>query len=375
MTTEKAAVATPLKLPEGMTSHYVSTGNGLLVHYLQAVPEPGISPRGTLLLLHGFPELAYSWRRLMPLLARAGYTVFAPDQRGYGRTTGGSTGYDIPLAEYGVLNFVRDQVAFLAALDLPCVDAIIGHDFGSPVTAWASLIRPDLFRAAICMSAPFPGPPGWDIVDDDIHDALRALTPPRRHYQWWYSEPGANADMMAADGGLGPFLRAYFHCKSADWPDNRPHVLAGWDAQSLATMPHYYIMQDGVGMAKTALSMAPPPGDRCTWLTDEDLAVFTSEYGRTGFQGGLNWYRSNTSGVGAAELRLFAGQRIGVPFAFISGAADWGTYQFPGALEAMEAEACADYRGTTLIEGAGHWVQQEQPQKTAEAVLRFLSTL
>ncbi|MEM7547845.1 MAG: alpha/beta hydrolase [Pseudomonadota bacterium] len=367
MTADEAAMT---DLPSGIEARFIKTANGLRVHCLEAAG----GTRGTLLLLHGFPELAFSWRHLMPILAAEGYRVIAPDQRGYGRTTGWTVGYDVDLTEFGMINLVRDQVALLAALGIDHVDGVIGHDFGSPVAAWCALIRPDLFQAAICMSAPFAGPPEWAVAEDPIHDDLSALTPPRRHYQWWYSDGGANDDMMSAPGGLPWFLRAYFHCKSADWPDNRPYRLSGWTAEALAEMPRYYIMDDGVGMAATALAMAPDD-DRCDWLTAADLAVYADEYGRTGFQGGLNWYRSTTSATGPAELRLYAGRRIEVPTAFIGGASDWGVYQMPGALETMTGEACADYRGTTLIDGAGHWVQQEQPAKTAKAVLSFLQGL
>lgn len=362
-----------LLLPSGVATGSARVGD-LDMHYLVALPKGG--PRGTLLLLHGFPELAYSWRALMPLLADAGYRVIAPDQRGYGRTTGAVAEYDTDLTPFGMANLVRDQVGLLAALGVPHVDAVIGHDFGSPVAAWCALIRPDLFRAVACMSAPFSGPPDWEPAEGpDIHADLSALTPPRRHYQWWYSEPGAHADMMNAPGGLAEFLRAYFHCKSADWPENQPHLLKGWEAATLATMPRYYIMDEGVGMAETALAMAPAKGTPCDWLTEDDLAIYAAEYGRTGFQGGLNWYRRATSDAAKAELRLFAGRQITVPACFIGGAQDWGVYQVPGALQAMEDTATADWRGTTLIHGAGHWVQQEQPEATCAALSKFLNNL
>ncbi len=366
----------PLPLPAGVTSHVAETGAGLSVHYLSAGPK--WPARGTLLLLHGFPELAFSWRHVMPRLAEAGFRVIAPDQRGYGRTTGGAAVYDTDLSAFGMVNLVRDQIALLAALDIPRVEAVIGHDFGSPVAAWCALIRSDIFRAVACMSAPFGGPPGWEAeAGPDIHAALATLTPPRRHYQWWYSEPGANDDMMKSPGGLARFLRAYFHCKSADWAGNSPHRLDGWTAHSLALLPRYYVMDEGVGMAATALSMAPSSDEAasCRWLSSADLAVYAAEYGRTGFQGGLNWYRRATSDAAKAELRLFAGRRITVPACFVGGAQDWGVWQVPGALQSMERTATSDWRGTVLIDGAGHWVQQEQPAATVAALSAFLDTL
>jgi pimeloyl-ACP methyl ester carboxylesterase len=109
-----------------------------------------------------------------------------------------------------------------------------------------------------------------------------------------------------------------------------------------------------------------------TWLPDEKLEVYTMEYQRTGFQGGLNWYRSGE--LGTAEMELYAGRKIEQPSLFISGASDWGTYQSPGALEQMQEEACTDMRGVHLIPGAGHWVQQEQPERTVELLIDFLGS-
>ena len=363
-------------LPEGVRARFVRTGTGLDMHVLEAGRlEPG---RKTILLLHGFPELAYSWRRVMPGLAAAGYHVIAPDQRGYGRTAGWSRGYDVDLAEFGMPALARDALALLEAMGVGSVAAVIGHDFGSPVAAWCGMMRPDVFRSVICMSAPFAGAPVWPAAPEpDIHKALAALPKPRRHYQWYYGERRANADMMEAPEGLTAFLRAYFHCKSGDWAENAPFRLRGWTADELAKLPRYYIMDHGASMAETAAAMAPTPGEAtaCQWLNKDDLAVYAAEYGRTGFQGGLNWYRRATSDAGKEELRLYAGKRLSVPAAFVGGARDWGVFQVPGALEAMETTACEDYRGTTLVAGAGHWVQQEAPRAVIAAASSFLQTL
>ena len=149
----------PLPLPSGIRSRHIGNGRGLDMHLLEA-GQPG---QPLLLLLHGFPELAYSWRHVMLPLAQAGYHVVAPDQRGYGRTTGWSQGYDVDLAEFGPLNYVRDAVGLVAALGVDRVACVIGHDFGSPVAGNCALVRPDLFRAAIVMSAPFGGPPALPV--------------------------------------------------------------------------------------------------------------------------------------------------------------------------------------------------------------------
>ncbi len=110
----------------------------------------------------------------------------------------------------------------------------------------------------------------------------------------------------------------------------------------------------------------------CRWLPDKELAVYGAEYERNGFQGGLNWYRSRTSGLADAELRLFSGRRIEVPSLFIAGKSDRGTYQRPGNFERMQQTACSRMLGVHLVDGAGHWVQQEQPERVSDLLLGFL---
>lgn len=354
-----------LPLPEGIKSARVTTASGLDQHFLCA----GDSARPVLLLLHGFPELAFSWRRVMPMLAAAGYYVVAPDQRGYGRTAGWDGSCDGDLSAFSLPNLVRDAVAFLDAIGAPA-HAVIGHDFGAMVTAWAALIRPDAFPRAVMMSAPFAGPPPILQRVDPVHDALLRLDPPRRHYQQYYATREAAGEMLGARQGFAAFLRAYFHMKSADWP-NRPRHLAGWNAAALAELPPYYIMRADRGMAET---VAPEMPERePEWLPDADLAVYAAEFSRTGLQGALNWYRCRVSPRICRDLSVHAGRRIEVPATFIAGAGDWGWAQVPGALSAMETTATTDWRGTHLIAGAGHWVQQEQPTATVRHILEFLA--
>lgn len=354
-------------LPDGVSVRVVPGVNGLSVRVLEA----GEVGRPVLLLLHGFPELAYSWRKVMGPLAAAGYRVVAPDQRGYGGTTGWDGRYDGDVDSFRLLNLVRDQVALLARLGVARVAAVVGHDFGASVAAWAALIRPDLFPALVLMSAPFGGAPVLPppAAGADIHAALAALPRPRKHYQLYYSTPGAEADMLQAPQGLAAFLRAYYHHKSADWPGNRPYPLAGWTAEALAELPTYYIMDLDADMAAT---VAPEmPSGPAPWLTEAELAVYAGAFARTGLQGGLQWYRCRTEGRNG-DLEVFAGRRIEVPAAFISGAQDWGIHQVPGALERMRSQACTAMGEVQLIEGAGHWVQQEQPAAVVARLLAFL---
>ncbi len=236
------------------------------------------------------------------------------------------------------------------------------------------------------MSAPFAGPPALPFATadappadaargEDIHAALARLDRPRKHYQWYYSTQPANSDMWRCAQGVHAFLRGYFHYKSADWPGNRPHPLQSWTAAELAKMPTYYIMELGKNMAETVVPVMPSPAEiaRCRWLPDSELAVYSAEYQRNGFQGGLNWYRSRTSGLFESELELFSGRTIAVPSLFIAGKSDWGTYQRPGSVERMQGAACTRMLGCHLLEGAGHWVQQEQPEQVSELLLEFLS--
>src|SRR5262245_38901440 len=219
-----------IPLPSTIRSRYVDGINGLCMHVLEAGFETRNRP--CVLLLHGFPELACSWRKVMLVLAEAGYHVIAPDQRGYGRTTRWDASYDGDLSSFRLLNLVRDALGLVSAFGYRSVDAVIGHDFGSPVAAWCALVRLDVFRSAVLMSAPFSGPPRLPFntanaaqtpsSEDPVHRALASLPRPRKHYQWYYSTREANGDMLHAPQGLHDFLRAYYHHKSADWKANQP---------------------------------------------------------------------------------------------------------------------------------------------------------
>jgi pimeloyl-ACP methyl ester carboxylesterase len=363
----------PLPLPAGIRSRYVPDINGLTMHILEAGFD---GDRPLVLLLHGFPELAFSWRKVIAPLAQAGFHVVAPDQRGYGRTTGWDGCYDGDLGAFSMVNLVRDVLALVSALGYPEVHAVVGHDFGSPVAACCALIRPDVFRRVALMSAPFAGPPQRRAAAaPDIAEALEKLDPPRKHYQYYYSTREADENMRGCPQGIHAFLRAYYHYKSADWRGNKPHPLQAWSAEELAILPTYYIMNANPGMAETVAPFMPSQAeiDACTWLTKDELDVYASEFARTGFQGGLQWYRCNLPGSLNRELDLFAGRTIDVPSLFIAGKSDWGVYQVPGSLERMQTSACTDMRGAHLIEGAGHWVQQERPRETFDLMLPFLA--
>jgi pimeloyl-ACP methyl ester carboxylesterase len=371
-----------IPLPPTIRSRFVENINGLRMHVLEAGFET--KGRPCVLLLHGFPELAFSWRRVMPQLSAAGYHVIAPDQRGYGRTTGWDDNYDGDLASFRLLNLVRDALGLVSAFGYRSVDAVVGHDFGSGVAAWCALVRPDVFRSVALMSAPFAGPPPlpFNTADappkpkraDPVHRELAALPRPRKHYQWYYSTREANTDMHRASQGVHDFLRAYYHHKSADWNDNKPTALKGWTASELAKLPTYYVMDLAKDMAETVAEEMPDAAAIAAnkWLPDKELSFYSAEYARTGFQGGLQWYRCGTSGAFTSELETFSDRSIDVPSCFISGKQDWGTYQRPGVFEAMQASACTRMIGCHLVDGAGHWVQQEQPEEVSRLLIAFL---
>lgn len=373
-------------LPPGIRSRFVNNGNGLRMHVLEAGFET--SRRPGVVLLHGFPELAYSWRKVMPALASVGFHVIAPDLRGYGRTSGWDVKYDSDLSPFHTLNEVRDILGLVSAFGYRFVAAVVGHDFGSPLAAWCSVVRPDVFRSVVLMSAPFAGPPALpfntadapepggnaNAANDRIYDDLAALAPPRKHYQRYYTTREANGNMWHAPQGVHSFLRAYYHMKSADWKNNKPFPLQSWTASELAKLPHYYVMELNRGMAETVAPEMPSPAEiaACKWLPDDELKVYSAEYGRNGFQGGLQGYRVGADPRSTAELRMFSGRTIDVPSLFIAGKNDWGVYQRPGAFESMQKTVCTQMRGAHLVEGAGHWVQQEQPEQVSRLLTQFL---
>lgn len=362
----------PLPLPAGIGSRYIDGINGLRIHVLEA----GKAGQPLLLLLHGFPELAYSWRRVMPGLADAGFYVVAPDQRGYGRTTGWSDAYDQNLSPFSMPNLAADARALVFALGYDRA-IVIGHDFGSPVSAWASLLHPDVFRAVVLMSAPFAGPPASAAGTSDfvvrLADAMASLPQPRKHYHAYYATREANPAMSHPPQGLHAFLRAYFHHKSADWCENKPHPLREASAEELAKLPTYYVMDRDKTMPETVAPFMPSGNEiaACRWLPEQELAVYAKEFGRTGFQGGLNWYRTRFDPDLNAELARYAGRAIDIPSMFIAGASDWGVYQAPGAFERMQTEAATRMDSVHLIPGAGHWVMQERPDETLALLVSF----
>jgi pimeloyl-ACP methyl ester carboxylesterase len=379
-TTEMGPLAADV-LPDGIRSRFVDNINGLRFHVLEAGFEGGRRPG--LILLHSFPDLAYTWHKVMVPLAEAGYHVFAPDLRGFGRTTGWDADYDGDLFSFRRLNVVRDVLGLVSAFGYRSLP-VVGFGYGGSIAASLARVRPDVVTSVVFMSVPAggsgslpfdtannpPAPPSSP--GPDLYEELARLPRPRKYYSRYNATREANENWWHPPQGLHAFLRGYFHHKSADWTDNKPFRLASRTAAEMAKMPTYYVMDLADGVAETAAKNMPSAAQIAanTWLPDNELEVYVEEWGRTGFQGGLNIYRSG--GLGAQEQQLFAGRTIDQPSLYIAGASDWNLYKNPGALERMQNEVCTDMRAVHLVDGAGHWVELEQPEETSRLLIEFL---
>ena len=308
--------------------------NGIELHVVEA------GAGFPVVLAHGFPELSYSWRHQIPVLADAGYHVIAPDQRGYGRS-------DRPEAteDYDIHHLTDD---LLGLLDEAGHDkaVFVGHDWGSMVVWQMALLHPERVAGVVGMSVPFlprgPMPPT---------QLMRQVFGDRFFYILYFQEPGVADAELARDPGetmrrmLGGLTRR---------KDGTPSDLSGLAAP------------DGRGF----VDRLPPVDELPDWLSEEELDHYTAEFARTGFTGGISWYRNfDRNWETTPQLD---GAKVTVPSAFITGSEDPVRHMSP--VEIMDGWI-TDHRGTTIIEGAGHWVQQEAPAEVNSALLAFLSSL
>ena len=368
-------------LPDGVRERWIDNHNGCCMHVLEA--GHGTAGRPCVVLLHGFPELAFSWRHQLPVLADAGFHVIAPDQRGFGRSGGTDVRFEDDLRPFSTFNRVADTLGLVRAIGHERVSAVVGHDYGAHVAGWCALMRPDVFKSVVFMSATFAGAPalplgpqaGDSTAVSRVLAELATLPQPRKHYWTYFAGAEANEDMWHAPQGVHAFLRAYFHMKSGGWRDNDPFPLAGWSATELAKLPRYYVMDAARNMAQTVAPEMPDAASARAWLSDEDLRVYAEEFNRTGFQGGLQLYRVLLHAGMTAETKALAGCTIDVPSVFISGERDWGNHQVPGGLRRLQEEICTRMQPPQFVAGAGHWVQQEAPEEVNRRLLAFLSGL
>ena len=306
--------------------------NGISMRIAEAGP-----PSGDLVILcHGFPESWYSWRHQLRALGDAGYHVVAPDQRGYGGT-------DAPkdLSAYTQFHLIGDIVGLVGALGEESA-VIAGHDWGAPVAWNAALWRPDIFRAVIGLSVP-----ASDRAPIAPTTGMKAAFGDDFFYILYFQTPGVAEHELYKDVKRSLRMLLYSASGNADGGFGRRPRSAGF------------------------LDQMMDPDTLPDWLTDEDLDYFTGEFLRTGFRGGLNWYRNldRTWELAAA----FAGKRIEQPALFITGDKDLTRGQ-PNYEDRMRA-IVPNLTKVVTFPGIGHWTQQENPQGTNAAMLSFLSNL
>ncbi|HZU24691.1 MAG TPA: alpha/beta hydrolase [Bryobacteraceae bacterium] len=304
------------------------------------VREAGAGP--LVVLLHGFPELGYSWRHQIAALADAGYRVVAPDQRGYGGT-------DRPAAPeaYTLCHLAGDIVGLVHALGEERA-AVIGHDWGSAVAWTCALLRPDIFQALGLLSVPYlsefwGGPPPSAIMK-------QLLAGGQMLYQLYFQEPG-KAD--------------------ADLAQDPRRSLLGLFAGAGGGMPVERRWRFLYPASEAFLDTLPKVDKLPTWLSEEELRFFVAEFTRTGFTGGLNWYRNMDRD---GELLAFlAGSKIRQPSIFMAGEEDLVIGMYRRDYERLE-ETMPGLTQKTIVPGAGHWIQQECPGEVTGRLLHFLFT-
>jgi len=315
--------------------------NGIRMH----IAECGAGP--LVVLCHGFPESWYSWRHQLQALAEAGFHAVAPDMRGYGQT-------DRPDAidQYTLLHLTGDMIGLLDALGAEKA-VIAGHDWGAPVAWHCALLRPDRFHAVIGLSVPFRSrfPIRPTNVMPQTDEAL--------FYQLYFQSPGLAEAEFERD--VRRTIRSLLFSASGDAPRRENTGSPG----------------TGVGMVPRQggfLSALADPVSLPSWLTGADIDFYVKEFTRTGFRGGLNWYRNIDRNW--ELLAPFAGSRVGVPALYIAGDRDL-VVAFPGMEQIIAnlAHFVPQLRGALMLPGCGHWTQQERPLEVNNAMIGFLRQL
>jgi pimeloyl-ACP methyl ester carboxylesterase len=323
-----------------ITHRFIET-NGIRMH----VAECGTGP--LIVMCHGWPESWYSWRHQLHALAEAGYHAVAPDMRGYGQT-------DRPeeIDRYTLLDLVGDMVGMLDALSAETA-VIAGHDWGGPVAWHSALLRPDRFRAVIGLSVPFvpwrPTRPSTAMPQTE--DAF--------FYQLYFQTPGIAEAEFESDPRRT--IRSVLYSASGDVPRSGNLPAAG---SEVGMVP-----RQGGFLTRLVDPPSLPP-----WLTEADVDFYVQEFARTGFRGGLNWYRNIDRNQ--ELLAPFAGSRVTVPALYVAGDRDL-VLGFRGMqqLIANLAHFVPQLRRTVILPGCGHWTQQERAREVNEAMIGFLQNL
>jgi pimeloyl-ACP methyl ester carboxylesterase len=312
--------------------HRQIEANGIRLHVAEAGEGPAV------LLCHGWPETWYSWRHQLRALAAAGFRALAPDMRGYGRS-------DAPEAieAYTQLHLCGDMVGLLDALGLPEA-VIIGHDWGAPVAWNSALMRPDRFRAVAGLSVPYRPRGRISAVDAFKAGGLDTI------YMMYFQTPGVAERELEAD--VPRSLRRIYYSGSGSLPPGQ-----AWRA----------FVPPGKGLLDSTFDTEMP----LAWLSHEDLAVYVQDFARSGFRGGLNWYRNLHRNW--ELMAAFAQAPIRQPSLFIAGARD-GVIRMPGLSPDAEVlrKVLPGLTQSVLIDGAGHWVQQEAPERVNALLIEFL---
>lgn len=355
-------------------SRNIKNINGLDIHFIETRVRK--TKNNSIILLHGFPELSYSFRHLMYLLAKKGYYCVAPDQRGFGKTI--SKKKDT-LSKFNVLNLTKDVYEFAKKINIVKFH-LVGHDFGSYVCSYFAILYPNSLYSLTIMSMPFSGPiTNKNLYKlDKLNKELNKLKPKKKHYQYYFSSKNANANIMNCEQGLKNFFRAYFHFKSYDYRLNKPFVLKSFSAKEVSKMPEYYIMKYNLGISQTVKNYMPSEKEikNCSWLKNKDLEYYVKNFKIRGIKEPLKWYKAmlnNKENLKIIELKL--PKSINIPSIFIAGEADWGIYQKPGELKKMETNFFSNYFGTKIIKEAGHWVQQEKPKETYNCIINLIKSI
>lgn len=317
-------------------AHRTEHVNGIPLHFVEAGEGPLV------LFVHGFPESRYSWRHQLPALADAGYHAVAIDVRGYGRS-----GKPPRVDDYRMMLHVGDNVGLVHALGEETA-VVVGHDWGAPIAWNSALVRPDVFRAVAGLSVPF-NPVG----PMKPSEAFRLLGGEDEFYIEYFSHEGVAEAEIERD--VRRWLLGFYFSISGDTP-------SPGDGGPLWLIPHGHEISERFHF----------PATMPAWLSDVDLDVYVGEFERSGLRGGLNRYRNVDRDW--ADFQAYAGRVIDVPALFIGGERDGPTLLGAGAIAKFPRTLPRLHR-SIILEGCGHWTQQERPDEVNEAVLDFLGSL